>query len=419
MTQTAAAAARAGLGAEAGAAGAAGGKRGVVVGGSFTLGRLSEGVILGLAAVTCADSQDPVDLALAEALAANRADLAKPSVDRADFDPAKPDRRYSLAMVRYFPLQEDTRSDVVVMRGALEAVLAKASISRKDKALMRRNAAWAEARGWRALALATAPVSGRNKVGDFTVEGFVYVGSAASKELPNAGPSNWAWVQVWSASLRVQHWINVAIVFTLSCTGFIIMDPFFGPSDATSNEVGFLMGWVRLIHFAVGFLWILVGATRVVAAFTSRDRHLRWNAWWPLKTKRDVKHLVEVVGYYALLRQEAPLFLAHNPLQQITYTGIYIACGVQMATGLTLFGLYHQTNWFWELMALPTHWVGVPFIRLVHTLLMFFLWVFVIVHVYLAVRADSLERHGGISSMINGGVWLRRGSQPVDAPEVG
>jgi Ni/Fe-hydrogenase b-type cytochrome subunit len=258
-----------------------------------------------------------------------------------------------------------------------------------------------------------------DKVGEFTVQGFVMVGVGHGRPLPNSGPSNWAWVQVWSASLRVQHWLNVAAVFIMSCTGYIIMDPFFGPVAGEGSDVGFWMGGVRMVHFTVGFAWIVLGATRVVAAFSSRDRHLRWNEWWPLKSKRDVKHLGQVLGHYALIKHDPPLFMAHNPLQQLTYTLVYIACGVQMLTGLTLFGLYHQTNWFWELLATPAHWFGVPGVRLFHTMMMFFLWAFVIVHVYLAVRADSLERHGGISSMINGGVWLRRGAKPVDAPEIG
>ncbi|MDR0626241.1 MAG: hypothetical protein LBG11_03110, partial [Bifidobacteriaceae bacterium] len=115
----------------------------IQIGGSFTVGRLSEGVILGLAAVTSAGSEDPVDQALVRALAEERPDLVKPPVDPADIDPATPRHRYSLTMVRYFPLEEDKRSDVIVMRGALEAVLAKSTVSRRDKALLRRNGAWA------------------------------------------------------------------------------------------------------------------------------------------------------------------------------------------------------------------------------------------------------------------------------------
>ncbi|MPN19849.1 hypothetical protein SDC9_167222 [bioreactor metagenome] len=67
---------------------------------------------------------------------------------------------------------------------------------------------------------------------------------------------------------------------------------------------------------------------------------------------------------------------------------------------------------------MAAHWFGIPGVRFFHAAIMFLLWVFVIIHVYLAVRADSLERHGGLSSMINGGVWLRRGAKPVDAPEI-
>jgi Ni,Fe-hydrogenase I cytochrome b subunit len=45
-------------------------------------------------------------------------------------------------------------------------------------------------------------------------------------------------------------------------------------------------------------------------------------------------------------------------------------------------------------------------------------WAFLMLHIYLAVRADTIERHGGLSAMISGGVWLRRGSHPVDDPNL-
>jgi Ni,Fe-hydrogenase I cytochrome b subunit len=138
-----------------------------------------------------------------------------------------------------------------------------------------------------------------------------------------------------------------------------------------------------------------------------------------LKRKQDLRNLGRVVGHYALIKKEVPLFMAHNPLQQLTYALLYAGCGVQMISGLSLYGLYHQANPFWSLLAEPTRWFGIPAIRMFHSGMMFALWMFVIVHVYLAVRADSLERHGGISAMINGGVWLRRGAKPLDGPEIG
>jgi Ni/Fe-hydrogenase 1 B-type cytochrome subunit len=45
------------------------------------------------------------------------------------------------------------------------------------------------------------------------------------------------------------------------------------------------------------------------------------------------------------------------------------------------------------------------------------MWVFLIfipIHVYLAIRADTVEREGGISSIISGGRWCRKGTKFED-----
>jgi Ni/Fe-hydrogenase b-type cytochrome subunit len=391
----------------------------LTVGGGFTIGRLNEAHVIALAAAAPADSRDPVDIALGQVIRAEWPQLGAGTVDTADVDPATRERRYSLTLVRGFPLEDETTADIVVMRGSLESVLAQVTISRKDRGNIRRNAAWADRHGWRPLAVATAPLGPDNAVGPFTLQGFVEIGVGKPRRDPDHSSANWVRLSVWSASLRLQHWANVAAVFILSCTGYLIMDPFFGPEAHTGAQTGFLMGWIRFIHITTGFVWLLLGASRVISAFVSRDEHLRWTAWWPLKRKEDVRNLGRVMQYYTFIKAESPLFVAHNPLQHLTYAGVYVACGVQMITGFALFGLYHQGNPLWALVSTPVHWFGIPTIRLLHAMMMFALWAFVIVHVYLAVRADSLERHGGISSMINGGVWLRRGAKPVDAPEIG
>jgi Ni/Fe-hydrogenase b-type cytochrome subunit len=390
------------------------------IGDVFTLGHLSEGHVLALAAAAAPSrSADPVDIALAETVATQFPDLLVVPADESEVDPATRGRRFSLTLVQGFAVSDGAEADLVVMRGAVEAVLAQVEISRKDRGQVRRNAAWAGRHGWRPLAVAIAPLGPGGQVGPFAFQGFVDVGFGKPRSTPDYQSASWVRVNVWSASLRLQHWINVALVFTLSCTGYLIMDPFFGPSVRAGTETGFQMGWVRLIHFGAAFVWLVVGATRVVSAFTSRDLHLRWTEWWPLKRKQDFKNLGEVLQHYALIKVESPLFVAHNPLQHLTYAAVYVACGIQMITGFALFGLYQQTSAFWRLVATPVHWFGIPGIRVFHTMMMFALWAFVIAHVYLAVRADSLERHGGISSMINGGVWLKRGAKPVDAPEIG
>jgi Ni/Fe-hydrogenase b-type cytochrome subunit len=309
--------------------------------------------------------------------------------------------------------------DVVVMRGEAAAVVAATGSSWHTRSLARRNAAAAEANGARALAVAAAPVAEDGTVGAYRVQGVIGLHAVAEAKGESIDQdASWTRTTLWSSSLRAQHWLNVVLIFILSCTGYYIMDPFFGPDATNSTGTGYLMGYVRLIHFSAGFIWLVVGLTRLVLMFASRDRYLRWRTLWPLKCTEDVRNLGRVVGHYAFIKKEAPLYVAHNPLQQLAYTSLYAAGFLQMLTGFGLYGLAHEGVWVWDLVSSPVHLIGIGWVRLLHAGLMFLLWAFAIMHIYMAVRADSLERHGGVSSMINGGVWVQRGSRPVDAPEV-
>ena len=393
----------------------------LVVGTAFSLGEMSEGRIMSLAAACAPDSDDPVDRAVVAATKAGYPEVHIAKVDAADVDPARVDRRYTLTRARRCPAPDGSTRDIVIMRGDLDSVMQNVKVSRETRSVLKRNAEAVLRRGWRPLGVAIAAVDANNRVGPFTPLGFVSVAPGALHEGTDdlsSGPATFARVNLWSVSLRVQHWTNVALIFILSCTGIFIMDPFFGPLVGSDQPAGYLMGWVRFIHFSAAFAWMVLGATRLWGMFTSHDRYLRWPTLWPLKSKEDVRNLGRIVQHYVFIKTDAPLYLAHNPLQQLAYTSIYIACGIQVISGLSLFGLFHQTNAFWALMARPADWVGVAAIRIFHIMLMFLLWMFVIMHVYLVFRAESLERHGGLSAMISGGVWVRRGAHPVDAPMV-
>ncbi len=374
-----------------------------------------------LAAITVENSSDIVDQALVARLDEEEASLPFLKLDASQVSPASPERAYQLSKVYGYVDPQGVTKDVVVMRGNLEKVLDAANAPRAVKSLNRKNAQMVAQRGYRSLGVATAPLNADGTVGDYTVHGIVPVRVTSSGDFikdATTRPGEWVRVNLWTGLLRVQHWANVVAIFVLSCTGYYIMDPFFGPTYHDGIETGYLMGWIRLIHFVTAFLWLGIGLTRLVLFFVSRDRYLRWRALWPLNSKEDLKNLGKVAQYYLFIKDEAPLYLAHNPLQQLTYTAVYIACAFQMAIGFSIYAAYNMSNPFWAFVAKPIDWFGLPNLRLAHTLLMFFLWAFVIAHIYLAVRADSIERHGGVSSMLNGGVWLRRGSRPVDAPEV-
>lgn len=388
----------------------------------FSIGKLNAARMLVMAAATPAGDDEPVALAAGRSLGQERPDVRVPVVADGDIVRARPGRRYSLLRIRGFEDSDGSTRDVVVIRGELDAVLTRVKTNREDRTVLLKNADLARRRGYRVLAIASGDLDYQDRVREFRMEGFVSIRPEGLREFSEdvaSAPGSWARVNLWSVSVRYQHWLNVAVVFILSCTGYYIMDPFFGPVSRAGEPTGYLMGWMRLIHFSAAFVWLVIGATRLVLAFTSRDRYLRWPTLWPLKSREDVRNLGEVLGHYAFIKKDAPLYLAHNPLQQLAYTGLYLACAIQMATGFVLYGMSHQDNPVWQLVSTPIHWFGIAPIRLFHACVMFGLWAFVIMHVYLAVRADSLERHGGISAMLNGGVWVRRGSKPVDAPEIG
>lgn len=388
---------------------------------AYSVRKLSPGRLLAMAAVAPFDSEDPVDVALHASLRVNRPDIVPIRVPTDEFSPATPKRKYSLVRVDDFPV-EDVPKNVMIMRGDMESVLAQATISREERTLFIRNAEVMRMSGQRCLAVASAEIAEDGTVGEFFVEGFVAMvlekPSQVAKKF-SSNPNEWVRINIWSATLRFQHWANMALIVIMSMSGYYIMNPFFGPAAETGPDVGYLMGWVRLIHYVSAYLWLGLGFSRLVLSFTAKDRQLRWRSLWPLNSREDVKGLWGTIQYYLFLKKEGPLYLAHNPLQQFAYTGIYVMCLIQMLSGIVLYGLYNQTDWFWVIVAYPMHWMGVSTIRMIHALIMFVLWSFVIVHVYLATRADALERHGGVSSMVNGGVWLRRGAKPVDAPEIG
>lgn len=388
---------------------------------AYSVRKLSPGRLLAMAAVAPFDSEDPVDVALHASLRVNRPDIVPIRVPADEFSPATPKHKYSLVRVDDFPV-EDVPKNVMIMRGDMESILAKATISREERTLFIRNAEVMRMSGQRCLAVASAEIAEDGTVGEFFVEGFVAMvlekPSQVAKKF-SSNPNEWVRINIWSATLRFQHWANMALIVIMSMSGYYIMNPFFGPAAETGPDVGYLMGWVRLIHYVSAYLWLGLGFSRLVLSFTAKDRQLRWRSLWPLNSREDVKGLWGTIQYYLFLKKEGPLYLAHNPLQQFAYTGIYVMCLIQMLSGIVLYGLYNQTDWFWVIVAYPMHWMGVSTIRMIHALIMFVLWSFVIVHVYLATRADALERHGGVSSMVNGGVWLRRGAKPVDAPEIG
>jgi Ni/Fe-hydrogenase b-type cytochrome subunit len=224
---------------------------------------------------------------------------------------------------------------------------------------------------------------------------------------------------VWDVWLRWSHWTWVTAILVLTVTGLVIADPGWVPAELVGGGVpaGFFLGYVRYIHLVAAVVFTLVLVVRAWNLSTSRIPYDRWRALIPFRSRHEVRNLFRTLRAYLFIRAHtAPVYFGHNPLQQLTYTLMYVVFLLQVVTGMALWGLFDAHHWFWSKFVWLDTLIGAQQMRLTHLLIMWLLVLFVPVHVYLSIRADSVERSGAISSMVSGGRWIRRGAVFEDWP---
>ncbi len=221
-------------------------------------------------------------------------------------------------------------------------------------------------------------------------------------------------VYVYQAPVRLWHWVQAFAILALGVTGYLIGSP--PPSLGGQASDWFLFGWIRYIHFVsawiviVGFLfriyWAVIGNEQVREIFVpSFWRPSFWGGVW------------HEILWYLMLAKEPRKYVGHNPLAVLAMHFLYVWGIIFMiVTGLALYGEgtgmdSWQYRWFssWVLPLLGQS----QGVHTWHHLGMWVLVVFVIVHVYVAVREDIMSRQSIISSMISG--WrMFKDDRPVD-----
>lgn len=213
------------------------------------------------------------------------------------------------------------------------------------------------------------------------------------------------WVHLWHWPIRAMHWIAATCIVTLVVTGLYIGKPYFMTSGEASSH--YLMGWFRLVHFIAAGVLVATGIVRFYWLFAG-NRFERWKALFPIRA-RDWVNLWRTVKKYLLIDPErGPHYLGHNPIQQFSYTFVYLIVLVQVVTGFTLYGqsnpegfLYNAFHWVIPLMG------GLQIVRFVHHVMTWLFLIFIPIHVYLALRSDVMDREGTMSSIFSGGRFVR------------
>jgi len=209
-------------------------------------------------------------------------------------------------------------------------------------------------------------------------------------------------VLVYQPPIRLWHWMNFFAILALFVTGYLIAIP--TPSVGGEAINHFVFGNIRLIHYAAGqvFAWGFLARAIFALVGNHVSREIYYVPFWRPEWR---KGFLGMLRWYLFMEKRAPRFIGHNPIaQMMMFAAFVLPSLVVIATGLALYGealgkdhpLFGVTNAVWALTggSLQTH--------VVHHLAMWVMVVFVILHVYAAIREEIMSRQSMISTMLSG-----------------
>lgn len=209
-------------------------------------------------------------------------------------------------------------------------------------------------------------------------------------------------VYVYEAPVRIWHWVNALAITVLCITGYFIGDPLpTMPGEASDN---YLMGYIRFAHFTAGYILAVGMLGRIYWAFVGN--HHAKQLFIPPVTKDHIKGMLHEVRWYAFMEKESIKCIGHNPLAQLAmFTMFVFGTFFMIITGFALYGEgTGMGSWQYEMFS---SWVIPLFgqsqdVHTFHHLGMWLIIIFVIAHVYAAIREDIMSRQSMVSTMISG-----------------
>ncbi len=209
-------------------------------------------------------------------------------------------------------------------------------------------------------------------------------------------------VYVYEAPVRAWHWINALAITVLAISGYFIGSPL--PTVAGEASDHFLMGYIRFAHFTAGYVLAVGLLGRIYWAIVG-NHHARELFWVPIFQRVYWVELLGMLKWYAFLSPQPGRFVGHNPLARFAMVFGFLGLAVFMTfTGFALYGEGAQMgSWQERLFGWVIPLMGQS--QDVHTWHHLGLWgmlIFVILHVYAAIREDIMGRSSVVSTMVSG-----------------
>ena len=210
-------------------------------------------------------------------------------------------------------------------------------------------------------------------------------------------------VYVYEAPVRLWHWINMLAILVLGVTGYFIGNPLPTMSGEASDH--YLMGTIRFLHFSAAYIFAVGFLGRIYWAFVGNS-HARELFYVPIWRVSWWQGFIDELKWYAFLKKEPAKHEGHNPMAQFAMFFMFVLGSILMiVTGFALYGEgTGPGSWANDLFS---SWVIPLFgqsqdLHSWHRLGLWIITVFVIAHVYVAVREDIMSRQSMVSTMING-----------------
>lgn len=219
---------------------------------------------------------------------------------------------------------------------------------------------------------------------------------------------------VFSGATRLFHWVTVAAVGVLFFTGLYIGDPFFigaqGIEPTAAVKRVFSMEMMRLYHFVAGYLLLASCILRIYGWLINRGDRLLPRFW----TRHYWEGLADTTLHYMFLRPQHRPYL-RNSLARTSYLAVYVMLLIQLLTGFALYVMINPTSLAAKILGPLNHLLyGEYFVHLIHHYVSWFIVLFAIVHVYMATRADWMEKGGEVSGIISGVKFYREQPEDLD-----
>lgn len=219
---------------------------------------------------------------------------------------------------------------------------------------------------------------------------------------------------LFSPFLRIFHWIMVVCIMILFVTGLLITKPVSGGvgMEPTFGNLLLSLDLIRNIHFLAAFIFVASFILRIYGFIINKGDRL-FPRFWRLDFWRAV---IDVSMHYSLLQPSHKPYL-RNPLARMSYVGLYSMVFVEILTGYAMYLMVNPNSAWAGLFGWTISLFGSEFmIHLIHHYIAWLIVLFVIGHVYMAVRADFMEGEGEVSSMFSGIKILEH--EPLDVGEI-